>query len=268
MQLQQYKTTLMGILNVTPDSFFDGGKHFDKLEYTIAQVKQMVIDGADIIDIGGESSRPGAEPVSIEEELRRVIPIIEALAKEITAPISIDTYKPQVAKTALQAGAKMLNDITGFKNPDMIAVAAEFQVPVVVMHMQGEPKSMQENPTYTNVIEDIKNFFVERIQALKAAGVKDIILDPGIGFGKTLEHNLNILKHLEEFTTLGCPILVGPSRKSFIGKITGLPVEERLEGTLGAVAVSVMNGASIVRVHDVKACRRVLDIVDAIKTVK
>ncbi|MEK7623798.1 MAG: dihydropteroate synthase, partial [Patescibacteria group bacterium] len=132
----------------------------------------------------------------------------------------------------------------------------------------GEPKSMQENPTYTNVIEDIKNFFVERIQALKAAGVKDIILDPGIGFGKTLEHNLNILKHLEEFTTLGCPILVGPSRKSFIGKITGLPVEERLEGTLGAVAVSVMNGASIVRVHDVKACRRVLDIVDAIKTVK
>lgn len=257
----------MGVLNVTPDSFSDGGQFFDP-EKAIAQAKQMMIDGADIIDVGGESTRPGAESVSEAEELRRVIPVIERLAKELAITISIDTFKPAVARQALLSGAKILNDVTGLTNPDMLTVAAEFKVPVVAMHMQGEPKTMQKNPTYDNVIAEIKTFFVRRIEAAKAAGVTELILDPGIGFGKTVEHNLLILKRLEEFLDLGFPILIGPSRKSFIGTLTGgLPATERLEGTIAAVVAASLNGASIVRVHDVKACKRALQITDAIKNV-
>jgi dihydropteroate synthase len=254
----------MGVLNVTPDSFSDGGNFFDT-ESAVAHARQMAEDGADCIDVGGESTRPGSDPVSEEEELRRVIPVIEGLKGDITIPISIDTYKPRVAREALQAGASIINDVTGLTNPEMLAVAADAHVPVVVMHMQGQPKTMQENPVYGDVVADIMSFFRERIAHAKDAGVGDLILDPGIGFGKTLEHNLTILKRLGEFSTLGFPILVGASRKSFIGTLTGnLPASERLEGTLAASVIAVAYGASWVRVHDVKAHARALAVADAI----
>jgi len=258
------RSKIVGILNVTPDSFSDGGKFFDR-EAAVLRAKEMVTEGADMIDVGGESSRPGSEPVSEEEELRRVIPVIERLVKEIQIPISIDTYKPGVAKRALQAGAKIINDITGLTNPEMRKVVGEAKAPVILMHMQGKPKTMQENPVYSDVVSDIKEFFKTQIDLAKESGITEIILDPGIGFGKTLEHNLTILKHLSEFTDLGFPILVGPSRKAFIGTLTGnLPALERLEGTLSALVIARMNGASYVRVHDVKEARRALQIADAI----
>lgn len=265
MEFPLDRTTIMGVLNVTPDSFSDGGVFFNDVERAVAHAKQMVADGADIIDIGGESTRPGSDPVSEAEEMRRVIPVIERLAKEIAVPISIDTYKSAVAKAALQAGATILNDITGLNNPEMLAVAAKFKCPAVIMHLQGAPKTMQTNPEYADVVADIKNFFVERIAAARAEGITELILDPGIGFGKTVAHNLTILKRLREFTTLGYPVLVGPSRKSFIGTLTGgLPATERLEGTLASVVAARFNGTSMVRVHDVAACRRALQIIDAI----
>ena len=253
----------MGILNVTPDSFSDGNKFLDP-EKAIAHAKQMVKEGADIIDIGAESSRPGSDPMSEEEELQRLLPIVSRLVKEIDVPISIDTYKPQVAEACLTLGAHMINDISGLRNKEMIAVVSKHKVPVIIMHMLGDPKTMQENPMYTDIVQEIKTFFEERIQQAKAAGITDIILDPGIGFGKTVEHNLDILNRLKEFD-VGYPLLIGPSRKSFIGHITGLPVEERLEGTIAAVCVGLINGASIFRVHDVTACKRALQIVDAIQ---
>ena len=257
----------MGILNVTPDSFSDGGE-FNDTERAVQHALKMIEEGADIIDIGGESTKPGSEPVNETEELRRVMPVIERLVQKTDVPISIDTYKPRVAREALKADAKILNDVTGLTNPEMIMVAGEFKCPVVIMHMQGKPKTMQASPQYNDVIEDIKNFFKERIKVAAAAGITQIILDPGIGFGKTVEHNLIILKRLKEFTDLGYPILVGPSRKSFIGKLTGeLPAGERLEGTLAAVVAARLNGASMVRAHDVGACRRALQITDAIISV-
>lgn len=256
----------MGVLNVTPDSFSDGGKFFT-VDAAVKQAHTMVKEGADSIDVGGESSRPGAAPVSEDEEIERVLPIIERLAKEIDVPISIDTVKPHVANEALSAGATMINDISGFRNNEMIQVAASHDVPVVLMHMQGDPQTMQAQPRYTDVVNDINTFFTERIALLLKNGVRreHIILDPGIGFGKTLEHNLEILRRCAEFTTHGYPVLVGASRKSFIEKISGLPVEERLEGSLAAHCVAALNGAAIVRVHDVQAHRRALDIIDAIK---
>jgi len=253
----------MGILNVTPDSFSDGNKFLNP-EKAIAHAKQMVEEGADIIDIGAESSRPGSDPVSEEEELQRLLPIVSRLVKEIDVPISIDTYKPQVAEACLTLGAHMINDISGLRNKEMITVVSKHKVPVIIMHMLGDPKTMQENPMYTDIVQEIKTFFEERIQQAKAAGITDIILDPGIGFGKTVEHNLDILNRLKELD-VGYPLLIGPSRKSFIGHITGLPVEERLEGTIAAVCVGLINGASIFRVHDVTACKRALQIVDAIQ---
>ncbi len=260
------KTLIMGILNVTPDSFSDGGL-FNNLDGAIAHAKKMVSDGADLIDVGGESSRPGSEPLSEKEELARILPIVRRLVDELSVPISIDTYKPAVAETCLQAGAHLINDITGLTNPTMRTIAADHNVPVVMMHMLGTPKNMQQNPVYQDAIEDIKSFFQRQIAAAKKTGIQQIIIDPGIGFGKTVEHNLQILKHLETFKTLGCPILTGPSRKSFIGTITGLPVNNRLAGTIAAVTVAVMNGASIVRVHDVKECKQALQIIDAIRGV-
>lgn len=271
-------TKIMGVLNVTPDSFSDGGKFLNTAS-AIAQAEQMIADGADIIDIGGESTRPGAEPVSLEDELARVIPVIDVLRKKFnenfkdpaTAPIiSIDTQKPEVAEAALAHGANMVNDVTGLRDPAMRAVVAKHNVPVVIMHMQGEPRTMQKDPSYGDVIREIKIFFKQRVADAEAAGIAraNIILDPGIGFGKTVEHNLLILKNLREFVSLGFPVLVGPSRKSFIGTLNGgLPVGERLEGTLAAVAVAVMNGAAIVRVHDVKEVKRVVQIVDAIERI-
>jgi len=261
------RTLIMGVLNVTPDSFSDGGLFFDA-ETAVSHAKQMVNDGADIIDIGGESTRPGSAPLSAKEEIQRVLPVVTRLTHEISVPISIDTYKPLVAEACLKAGVHLINDITGLVNPDMATIAAKYDTPVIVMHMKGTPKNMQEHPTYHDVIEEINTFFHERITLARNAGIKNVILDPGIGFGKTLEHNLLILKHLDAFTTHGRPLLVGPSRKSFIGMITGLPAQERLEGTIAAVAVAVMNGAQIVRVHDVKECKRAIRVTDAIRGVR
>ncbi|KPL05546.1 MAG: dihydropteroate synthase [candidate division Zixibacteria bacterium SM1_73] len=260
------RTHLMGTLNVTPDSFSDGGQFFEP-EDAVKQGIKMAREGADIVDVGGESTRPGSDPIIVEEELSRVIPVIEALSKEINTPISIDTYKSQVAKKALDSGAEMINDISALRfDPQMKKIASEYQVPVVLMHIKGTPKNMQENPYYDDVIEEITKYLRESIQLAKDAGIQkeNIIIDPGIGFGKRLEDNLNILKNLKKFSILNCPILVGPSRKSFIGKILGLPVEERLEGSLASLAVSIMNGANIVRVHDVKESKRVACLVDTI----
>jgi len=261
------RTLIMGILNVTPDSFSDGGRFF-KLKDALSHAKQMVADGADIIDVGGESTRPGSEPVPLEEELRRVIPVIKAIRQEIDTPISIDTYKAEVAEQALEAGANLVNDISALRFDDrMKAVVAKYEVPVVLMHMRGTPKTMQQNPTYEDPVKEIIAFLHERIEAATAAGIsrEKIIIDPGIGFGKLGRHNLEILKRLAEFRVLGRPILVGTSRKAFIGQILKTDVSERLEGTIASVIISVMNGADIVRVHDVKPVKRAIGIADAIK---
>lgn len=256
----------MGVLNITPDSFSDGGVYFNNSNKAIDRAKEMIADGADVIDVGGESTRPGSKPITEAEELRRVLPIIGRLAREVSVPISIDTYKPQVAYEALQHGATIMNDITGLTNPEMLVVAAKFKQPVIIMHMQGRPKTMQKNPFYQDVIEDIKNFFQERINAAHTYGIEKIILDPGIGFGKNVMHNLTILKRLNEFSSLGYPILVGPSRKSFIGTITNKPITERLPGTVAAVIIAVLGGARMIRVHDVAACRQALQILTSIQS--
>jgi dihydropteroate synthase len=261
------QTKIMAVLNVTPDSFSDGGQ-YTNVDAAVTHAEMLIADGADCIDIGGESTRPGSEPVSAEEELRRVLPVLERLAGNRAVPISIDTYKPEVARVALAAGASILNDVTGLTNPEMLKVAADTQASIVVMHMQGEPKSMQTNPLYADLMADLTAFFSKRIEEAKAVGVTKLILDPGIGFGKTLEHNLTILKRLEEFAQLGFPILVGPSRKSFISTLTGdLPAEQRVEGTIASCVVAAMQGASWVRVHDVKEVKRALLITDAIKNI-
>ena len=258
------KIIIIGILNITPDSFSDGGLFVDA-DKAFEHAMQMVKDGADIIDIGGESSRPGSEPVSEDEELRRIIPVVERLLRESDVIVSIDTCKPKVAEACLKKGAHMINDITGLRNEKMLKLAAEYNAPAVIMHMKGNPKNMQENPSYEDVVTEIKDFFRGRINEARKYGVNDIILDPGIGFGKTTLHNLQILKRLNEFKDLQCPILVGTSRKSFIGNILGLPANERLEGTLASVAIAVANGADMVRVHDVKECRRAVQIADAVR---
>ena len=262
------RTHLMGVLNVTPDSFSDGGR-FLKLEEAVKQGLKLAEEGADIIDIGGESTRPGSEPVTIEEELRRIMPVIEELTKRIQVPISIDTYKSKIAKEVLDSGASMVNDISGLRfDPEMKKVIAEYDVPVVLMHIQGTPRNMQENPKYDNLIEDIKSYLNQSISMAEEAGIGEdkIIIDPGIGFGKTLDDNLKILKNLREFKSLGKPVMIGVSRKSFIGKILDLPTDERLEGSLAALAIAVINGANILRVHDVKESKRVAKLVDAILT--
>jgi dihydropteroate synthase len=260
----------MGILNVTPDSFSDGGL-FLKTDEAIRRADVMAEEGADLIDIGGESSRPGADPVPVEEEIRRVVPVIECLAKRLTIPISIDTVKADVARQALGAGARIVNDISALRfDPKMAPLVAREDVPVVLMHMQGTPKTMQAHPVYADVIREIRDFFEARIQSAERSGISRdrIVLDPGIGFGKTAEHNLEILSRLAEFGAIGRPLLIGPSRKSFIGQALGLPVEERLEGTAAAVAVGVLNGASIIRVHDVRSMSRVVRMVEAVKRVR
>jgi len=258
------KTLIMGILNVTPDSFSDGGLFAD-IDTAVAHGKKMVSDGADVIDVGGESSRPGSAPLSEKEELDRIFPVVTRLLDEVSVPISIDTYKPLVADACLKAGAHLINDITGLTNPEMRKVAVKHNVPVVLMHMRGTPKTMQQNPIYLDLLGEITAFFQEQIATARKAGIQHIVIDPGIGFGKTVEHNLQILKHLGEFKTLNCPILVGPSRKSFIGVITGLSVKDRLDGTLAAITVAVMNGANMVRVHDVNECKRAVQVADAIR---
>ncbi|OGW37899.1 MAG: dihydropteroate synthase [Nitrospirae bacterium RBG_13_39_12] len=265
------KTCVMGILNVTQDSFSDGGLYFDK-SAAIKRAHQMVEEGADIIDIGGESTRPGSEPITIEEELRRTIPVIEALAKGINVPISIDTYKSEVAKRALDAGASMVNDISGLRfDPKMPEVVSQYNVPVIIMHIKGTPKDMQQNTVYGDLISEILDYLGDSIRVALKSGVSEdkIIIDPGIGFGKTFEHNLEIIHDLRKFSSLEKPILIGPSRKAFIGKILGeAATGERLEGTAAAVAISIMNGANIIRVHDVKEMFRVARVADAIKNLE
>ncbi len=262
----------MGIVNVTPDSFSDGGRFFST-ERAVAHARQLVCEGADILDIGGESSRPGAQPVPFEEELRRVIPVIRAIRREFSVPISIDTYKASVAEAALDAGANIVNDISALRfDSRMVEVVARAGVPVVLMHMQGDPRTMQQNPTYTDVVREIKEFLRERIAYALEHGIEKrrIIIDPGIGFGKTVEHNIEILQRLSELKELGCPILIGTSRKSFIGRLGSttsepLPMHERLEGTIASNVIAVMNGAQIVRVHDVAPMKRALAIADAMR---
>jgi len=265
------KTYIMGILNVTPDSFSDGGQYFDK-STAIKRAIQMVEDGADIIDIGGESTRPGSQPLAIEEELRRTLPVIEALTKEINTPISIDTYKSEVAKRALDAGAAMVNDISGLRfDPEMLKVVSAYKVPVVIMHIKGLPRDMQKNPVYEALIPEIMDYLRESIKSAKESGIAEdmIIIDPGIGFGKTFEHNLEIIHNLYNFTLLEKPVLVGLSRKAFIGKILGdVPAGERLEGTAAAIAISIINGANIIRVHDVKEMVKVAKVANAVKRIK
>jgi len=264
------KTHIMGILNVTPDSFSDGGLFFDK-ERAVEHAMRMVEEGADIIDVGGESTRPGASRVDEDEELRRVIPVIEAISEKVNVPISIDTYKARVAETALRAGADMVNDISGLRfDPEMAEVVARYGVPVVVMHIKGTPRDMQKNLRYKALIPEIMDYLREGIEIARRAGIKDdmIIIDPGIGFGKTVEHNLEIIHRLSEFKGFEKPILIGTSRKSFIGRVLGdVPVTERLEGTAASFAIAIFNGANIIRVHDVKEMVRVARVADAIKDI-
>jgi dihydropteroate synthase len=260
------RTHVMGILNVTPDSFSDGGRYQDA-ELAIEHGQKLVKDGADFIDVGGESSRPGSELVSREEEIRRVIPVIASLVKKIGIPISIDTCKSEVAEAALQVGAVIVNDISSMTfDEKMISVVAKHHASVVLMHMKGTPKTMQIDPTYKNVTEDVKQYLLGRIEAATKAGIKQIIIDPGIGFGKKFEHNIQLLKELKTFTSLGHPLLVGVSRKSFLGIILNLPPGDRMEGTAAAVTASILNGTNIIRVHDVKEMKRVAMVSDALKS--
>jgi len=254
---------------VTPDSFSDGGLFFDPgkaVEHGLA----LESEGADIIDVGGESTRPGAMPVPAEEEIKRVIPVIQALSARVKVPLSIDTYKAEVARLAIEAGASIINDISALRfDPDMVNIARGYKTPVVLMHMLGSPRDMQMNPVYDDVVQDVCHFLRERMAYAERNGIRheDIIIDPGIGFGKRLPHNLSLIKHLEVFKELRCPILIGPSRKSFIGEMLRQPVDERIEGTAAIVAVAVMKGANIIRVHDVKVMKTIVRMVDAIKTV-
>jgi dihydropteroate synthase len=261
------RTVLIGILNVTPDSFYDGGRRLDEGR-AVADGLALAEAGAEIIDIGGESTRPGARPVSAGEELERVLPVIRGLRRAVSTAISIDTYKAQVARPALDAGADIVNDISALRfDPEMTGLIAAEKVPVVLMHMQGTPRTMQAEPRYDDVVSEVRDFLAERLRYATDAGIDrdQIIIDPGIGFGKTLEHNLTLMRRLSFFTSLGQPLLVGASRKAFIGTILNLNPDERLEGSLAAAAAAVMAGANIVRAHDVKETERAIRIADAIR---
>jgi len=256
----------MGILNVTPDSFYDGGKH-SREEQAMEHAMTLIEEGADIIDVGGESTRPAADPVSTDEEIKRVVPVIEKIRERSDIMISVDTYKAKVAQEAYSAGANMINDISGLTfDKDMAPLAARLGVHTVIMHIKGTPKDMQKDPHYDDVIAEISMFFQTQTKLAKQAGIAEdrIILDPGIGFGKRVEDNLRILKLLGEFKKTGYPLLIGTSMKSFIGQVTDSPVEDRSEGTLASIVVSVMNGADILRVHDVKKTRKAVKLVRAI----
>lgn len=257
-------TLVMGIVNVTPDSFSDGGLFFAP-EDAIRHGRRLVEDGADILDVGGESTRPGSDAVTAEEELRRVLPVIEELAKERSAVISIDTMKPEVASACLRAGARIVNDVSGLRNPQMREVAARNGAAVVIMHMQGTPKTMQHAPRYDDVVDEIAAYLETQAAVAREAGIREIAIDPGIGFGKTAAHNFEILGRLRELTDLGYPLLVGVSRKSFLRKMPGGEATgQQIEGTIAACVVAAMHGANVIRVHDVAECKRALRVVDAI----
>lgn len=255
LRLASGRPVIMGILNVTPDSFSDGGR-FVEVDKAVGRALEMVRQGASIIDIGGESTRPGSLPVSADEEISRVVPVIEAFSRQTSCPVSIDTYKPEVARAAFGAGASIINDITAFGDAEMAAFAAERGCPVILMHMKGSPRTMQEAPVYEDLMGEITLFLRKAVDTAVAAGVQreQIVVDPGIGFGKTLTHNLDILRSLKVLASLGRPILVGTSRKSFIGAILQAPVDERRFGTAASVALCAAEGAHILRVHDVGEC--------------
>ena len=257
----------MGIVNVTPDSFSDGGL-FLRPERAIEHGRRLVDEGADLLDVGGESTRPGARGVSADEELERVEPVVEAL-RDVGAPISIDTSKVAVAEVALDTGAEMVNDVTALRSePELAALCAERDCGLVLMHMQGTPRTMQEAPRYGDVVDDVKGFLAERIEFATAEGVAEerIWIDPGIGFGKTVEHNLELLRRIGELGELAQPIVVGTSRKSFIGKIDGSPVEERLGGTIASSVIALAGGAEMLRVHDVAEVAEAVRVAEAILT--
>ena len=260
---------VMGIVNVTPDSFSDGGHHFDA-GAAIAHGLQLAEEGADLLDIGGESTRPGAQDVTVEEELRRVVPVIEALAAGTTLPISIDTRKPEVMRAAVAAGAGMINDVFGLRSEGALDAAAALGVPVVLMHMQGEPRTMQEAPAYDDVVGEVHRFLAERIFVAEMAGIakKNIVVDPGFGFGKTTAHNLQLLAQLRRFTELGVPVLAGLSRKRSIGELTGRDVPQaRMAGSVAAHLVAAQHGAMLLRVHDVAATVDALKVWNAVAAV-
>lgn len=259
------RSYVMGVLNVTPDSF--SGDGIREPSEAVDYARKLIKDGADILDIGGESTRPGAKPVALQDELSRVIPVIKALSKKINTPISVDTYKPEVAKQALDNGASMINDITALKNKEMAKIISRYKAGVCVMHMRGKPSSMQKNPRYLSLIDEIVDYLAKAIDRGKEAGIPEekIIIDPGIGFGKTLEHNLEILKRLKEFKSLGKPILIGTSRKAFIGKILNAGPQERVFGTVASCVLAGQNGANILRVHDIKEVKQSLLIRDKLR---
>jgi len=255
----------MGILNVTPDSFSDGGRFFS-LSAAIDHAASMVDEGAAILDVGGESTRPGSMELSVQQELDRVLPVVEALAARFSVPLSVDTTKPEVMRQAVAAGAGMINDVRALTAPDALETVAELGVPVCLMHMQGMPRTMQENPHYEDVVAEVRDFLHERARACEAAGIahEAILVDPGFGFGKTLEHNCRLLDELHVQTELGYPVLVGMSRKSMIGAMLGLGINERLYGSLAAAVIAVREGARIVRVHDVRATVEAIAIAHAV----
>jgi dihydropteroate synthase len=265
-QLDLTTPRVMGIVNVTPDSFSDGGQ-FSQTTKAIDHALKLVEEGADILDIGGESTRPNATPVSLQEELDRVIPVIGALAKQVSIPISIDTYKPQVMQAAIHAGASIVNDVRALQEEGALHVVAKSNVGVCLMHMQGTPQTMQQNPHYNDVVNDVKSFLKARLQASIGAGIRasNILLDPGFGFGKTREHNITLLQYLESFADLGQPLLVGLSRKSVLGQVTGNDVDARLYASIAASVIAAQKGAKILRVHDVKATIEALKVVAAIQ---
>lgn len=259
---------VMGILNVTPDSFSDGGR-FVARDRALAHARAMVEEGAAIIDVGGESTRPGAEAVPVQQELDRVVPVIEALRAELPAAVSVDTSKPEVMRAAVAAGAGLINDVRALREPGALAAAVDAGVPVCLMHMQGEPRSMQQQPQYTDVVAEVRDFLLERAAACEAAGIPPdrILLDPGFGFGKTVEHNLRLLKHLPVLADTGYAVLAGLSRKSLIGAVLGLPVERRLAPSVALAVLAVWQGARIVRAHDVAATVQAVRMCEAVRGV-
>lgn len=263
------KTLVMGVLNVTPDSFSDGGKYLEP-NRALERAFEMIAQGADIIDVGGESTRPGAPKISAKEEIERVLPVLKLLNKKLPAPVSLDTYKYEVAKEGLEEGIAIINDISGLRfSPAIAGLTAKCKAGLILMHIKGTPENMQADPYYRDVVKEIKDYLKKSAGVALAAGNKKdrILLDPGIGFGKTVEHNLKILKNIGEFVKLGYPILIGASRKSFIGKILKTEANDRLSGSLAAAVLAVLNGAAIVRVHDVKETVKALKLIDAVKRV-
>lgn len=265
-ELDMSRCHVMGILNVTPDSFSDGGQ-FNRPDAALARARQMVADGATFIDIGGESTRPGATPVSVQEELDRVCPVVEAAARELDAVISVDTSAPEVMAETAKLGAGLINDVRALQRDGAPEVAAQASIPVCIMHIQGEPDTMQDRPEYSNVRREVSAFLTERMRVAELAGIRpeNILLDPGFGFGKSLEHNLQLLACLEQMHILGHPLLVGVSRKSMLGHITGRDVNERLPASVAAATIAAMKGASIIRVHDVRETVDAVRVVAAVK---